>query len=110
MKSRESLVRTFSAEMMKKWHQLCNNASQLFETKTFGLQEQEIRPHMIKTENFDVILKNTVVTICLIVRIIIIIIIITIIIIKLYKTFKYVPSQKRAVLWARKYISKTTLV
>ena len=64
MKSRESLVRTFSAEMVKKWHQLCNHASQLFKTKTFGLREQETRPRMIKTENVDVIL-NTVVTICL---------------------------------------------
>lgn len=51
MKNKESLVRTFSAEIMKKWHQLCNNARQLFETKTFSLREQKIRPHMIKTEN-----------------------------------------------------------
>lgn len=41
MKNCKSLVRTFCAEMMKKWHQLCNNSGQLFVMKTFGLEKKE---------------------------------------------------------------------
>ena len=81
MKSGESLVRTFSAEMMKKWHQLCNNASQLLETEAFSLREKQITPRIMKAQNFHVISNNIITIICL----------------KLYKTFRYVPSQKREV-------------
>ena len=48
MENRKSLVRTFRAEMMQEWHQLCNNSGQVFLTKTkwFSLQGEKKSSHI----------------------------------------------------------------